>query len=74
MDLFSMPPVRATGERALLSDLHDLLAKRKRQARCQRFGEEIRQNVSAAHKRLGDVVRLDALPQKKCRQSMCLER
>eukprot|EP00965_Chrysotila_dentata_P022099 731620-Pleurochrysis_carterae.AAC.1 len=41
--LFSIPPVRATGGRALLSDIHDLVAKRRKQTRRQGLGEEISQ-------------------------------
>eukprot|EP00965_Chrysotila_dentata_P053122 1762573-Pleurochrysis_carterae.AAC.1 len=60
--LFSIPPVRATGGRALLSDIHNLVAKRKKQTRRQRLGEEIGQVVGAAHERHRDVVRFEALP------------
>eukprot|EP00965_Chrysotila_dentata_P259828 6213695-Pleurochrysis_carterae.AAC.2 len=58
--LYPMPPVRATGKRALLSNIHDSVAKCKKQARRQRLGEEVRQAIGAAHKRHSDVVRLDA--------------
>eukprot|EP00965_Chrysotila_dentata_P018416 612663-Pleurochrysis_carterae.AAC.1 len=59
---FQYPPVRATGGRALISDVHDLVAKRKKQTRCQRFGEEVSQVVGAAYKRHRDVVRFNTFP------------
>eukprot|EP00965_Chrysotila_dentata_P158983 5252272-Pleurochrysis_carterae.AAC.1 len=46
---FQYPPVRATGERALLSDIHNFVAKSRKQTRRQRLGEEIGQVIGATH-------------------------
>eukprot|EP00965_Chrysotila_dentata_P174580 5763150-Pleurochrysis_carterae.AAC.1 len=43
-----------------MSDVHDLVAKRKKQTRCQGLGEEVSQVVGAAHEGYRNVVRLNA--------------
>eukprot|EP00965_Chrysotila_dentata_P162308 5359970-Pleurochrysis_carterae.AAC.1 len=43
-----------------MSDVHDLVAKRKRQTRRQGLGEKVSQVVGAAYKGYRDVVRLNA--------------
>eukprot|EP00965_Chrysotila_dentata_P017328 575283-Pleurochrysis_carterae.AAC.4 len=63
--LFSIPPLRATGERALLSDVYDRVAKCKKQTRRQGLGDKIGQVVSDAYERHGYIVRFHTFSNKE---------
>eukprot|EP00965_Chrysotila_dentata_P168431 5561672-Pleurochrysis_carterae.AAC.1 len=71
--VFNTPSVRATGERASMRDVHNIVAHRKKYIvahrkkypRGLRFGEEICQIICTVHERYCYIVSFDAFAHKE---------